>query len=139
MLASPGSDDPVVPPDAVAVLEEVPIDYLQRTGRSKITPWDAGTFAVLILRTAMLFHPLRVFLPLVMLSLLYGVTKMTLDLIRDPNISASAQLAFMSALLILLIGMIGDAISTRLGRLSPNAVASARPRDWEELTDEEDA
>jgi glycosyltransferase involved in cell wall biosynthesis len=106
----------------------IPIDYRQRTGRSKIVPWDAGSFAILILRAAMLFRPLRVFLPLVLLCLAYGVVKMSIDLIRDPNISASALLAFMSALLILLIGMLGDAIATRLGRLNQNAVLGIQTR-----------
>lgn len=104
----------------------IPINYRQRKGKSKIVPWDAGSFAVLILRTAMLFRPLRVFLPLVLLSLLYGTVKMCIDLTRDPNVSASAILAFMSALVVLLIGMLGDAIATRLGRLSPNAVIPIR-------------
>jgi glycosyltransferase involved in cell wall biosynthesis len=100
----------------------VPIDYHRRTGHSKIVAWDAGSFAILILRTAMLFRPLRVFIPLVLFCLTYGIVKMSIDVVRDPNISASAMLAFMSALLILLIGMLGDALATRLGRLNHNAV-----------------
>jgi glycosyltransferase involved in cell wall biosynthesis len=104
---------------AVAYL---PIDYRRRQGRSKIVPWDAGSFAILILRTAMLFRPLRIFLPVVLMCLLYGIVKMSFDLTRDPNISASALLAFVSALIILLIGMLGDAIATRLGRLNPHIV-----------------
>jgi hypothetical protein len=99
---------------AVAYL---PIDYLPREGRSKIVPWDAASFLVLILRTAMLFRPLRVFLPVVLLCLLYGVVKMLVDFTHQPNISASALLAFVSALQVLLIGMVGDAIATRLGRM----------------------
>jgi glycosyltransferase involved in cell wall biosynthesis len=99
---------------AVAYL---PIDYLPREGRSKIVPWDAASFFVLILRTAMLFRPLRVFLPIVLFCLLYGIIKMSIDLTHQPNISASALLAFVSALQILLIGMVGDAIATRLGRM----------------------
>ena len=104
----------------------VPIDYAQRTGRSKIVPWDAGSFAILILRTAMLFRPLRVLLPIALLCLTYGLTKMTIDIIRDPMISASALLALMSSLLIVLIGMLGDAIATRLGRLNVHAVLGVR-------------
>ena len=96
----------------------LPIDYLPRTGKSKIVPWDAASFLVLILRTAMLFRPLRVFLPIVLLCLVYGVTKMLIDFTHQPNISASALLAFVSALQILLIGMVGDALATRLGRLT---------------------
>jgi glycosyltransferase involved in cell wall biosynthesis len=100
----------------------IPIDYRARRGRSKIVPWDAGSFAILILRTAMLFRPLRIFIPIVMLCLLYGVIKMTIDMLRDPNISASALLAFVSALIILLIGMLGDAIATRLGGINPQII-----------------
>ncbi len=96
----------------------LPIDYLPRTGKSKIVPWDAASFLVLILRTAMLFRPLRVFLPVVFLCLVYGVSKMLIDFTHQPNISASALLAFSSALQILLIGMVGDAIATRLGRMT---------------------
>jgi glycosyltransferase involved in cell wall biosynthesis len=95
----------------------IPIDYLPRQGRSKIVPWDTASFLVLILRTAMLFRPLRVFLPIVLLCLLYGVVKMSLDLTHQPNISASALLAYVSALQLLLIGMVGDALATRLGKM----------------------
>ena len=69
------------------------------------------------------------------LCLLYGIVKMTIDMIRDPNISASALLAFMSALIILLIGMLGDALAARLGRFNPQIVgvrtAAATLRKWE--------
>lgn len=101
-----------------------PIDYLERTGKSKIVPWDAGAFLVLILRTALLFNPYRVFLPAIIPCLVYGAVKMSLDLTRDPNISASAILSFVTALLILLTAMLGDAIATR-GRLSARAILGA--------------
>jgi glycosyltransferase involved in cell wall biosynthesis len=110
----------------------IPIDYRHRKGRSKIVPWDAGSFAILVLRTSMLFRPLRVFMPVVIVCLLYGIVKMTIDMMRDPNISASALLAFVSALIVLLIGMLGDAIATRLGRLNTNAI-SIRGADYEEI------
>ena len=112
----------------------VPIDYLERTGKSKIVPWDAATFATLILRTAMLFHPLRVFMPCVLACAAYGVVKTFVDLVvkKDPNISASAILMLISALLILLIGMLADAIATRLGRLNRNAVAGVQTNDVDE-------
>lgn len=104
----------------------LPIDYLARKGKSKIVPWDAASFLLLILRTVMLFRPLRVFFPIVIFFLLAGFAKLAVDLTHQPNISASAQLAFMSALLILLIGMLGDALATRLGRLNPNAVVGVQ-------------
>jgi Na+-translocating ferredoxin:NAD+ oxidoreductase RnfA subunit len=77
----------------------------------------------------MLFRPLRVFLPLVILCVVYGTGKMILDITRDPNISASAIAALLSGLQILLIGMLGDAMATRIGRLNPNAVYGVQPRE----------
>ena len=117
----------------------LPINYRARKGQSKIMPWDAGSFLILILRTAMLFRPLRVFLPLVLVCFSYGVVKTIIDLMRDPNISASALLALMSALLILLIGMLGDAIASRLGRLSPNAVVGVQAKEFDVHESEEPA
>jgi glycosyltransferase involved in cell wall biosynthesis len=99
-----------------------PIDYRARKGRSKIVPWDAGSFLILILRTSMLFRPLRIFLPIVMVFAAYGVVKLAIDLMHQPNVSASAAMALICALLVLLIGMLGDAIATRFGRFSPNAI-----------------
>lgn len=113
----------------------IPIDYRKRVGKSKITPWDAGTFTILILRMAVLFRPLRVFLPLVAAALGYGVVKSAVDLlvIGDRNISASAILAFTSGLNILLVGMVADAIS-RMGRLSPKPVAGVRAAEATEMS-----
>ena len=99
----------------------IPIDYRARRGSSKIVPWDAGRFLALILRTAMLFRPLRVFLPIVLFCLLYGVVKMSWDMMRGLHISVSALLALASALILLPIGMLGDGL-TRLGRLGPQVV-----------------
>ena len=104
----------------------VSIDYRTRKGRSKIVPWDAGSFLILILRTSMLFKPLRIFLPIVIVFASYGVIKLGIDLTHQPNVSASAAMALICALLVLLIGMLGDALATRLGRLSPNAVVGVR-------------
>lgn len=107
----------------------VPIDYRARTGKSKIVPWDAGSFAILILRTAMLFRPLRIFVPVVLVFLAYGIGKSIVDLYvtRDRMISASATLGLVSALIVLLMGMLGDSISTRLGRLGRGPVAGIAP------------
>jgi glycosyltransferase involved in cell wall biosynthesis len=103
-----------------------PIEYRARKGASKIVPWDAYNFLMLILRTAMLFRPLRVFLPVIILCLVCGATKMAIDLTHQPNISASALLAFLSALQLLLTGMVGDAIAARLSHMSPPASGVAR-------------
>ena len=107
----------------------VPIDYLKRKGRSKIVPWDAGSFAILILRIAMLFKPLRVFIPLAFVCFVYGVTKTSIDLYRDPMISSSAILALISGLQLTLVGMLGEAVASRLGRLNPQTANGVRARE----------
>jgi hypothetical protein len=61
----------------------------------------------------------------------YGLIKMAIDFSHQPNVSASAALALIAALLILLIGMLGDVISTRLGRFAPNAVIGVRTQEDE--------
>ncbi len=109
----------------------LPIDYRERKGKSKIMPWDAGSFAVLIMRVAMLFRPLRVFLPIAIVCLVYGLIKAGIDISRDPNISASAIFAFVSALLMVLVGMLGDAVATRLGRFNQFAAMGVRPKEYE--------
>lgn len=116
--------------DKYAVLY-TPIDYRKRQGRSKITPWDAGNFAILILRVAMLFRPLRVFLPIALISITYGIVKSSVDLTHDPNISASAIFAFVSALMMVLVGMLGDAVAMRLGRFNQYSAMGVRPKEYE--------
>jgi glycosyltransferase involved in cell wall biosynthesis len=111
----------------------IPIDYRKRSGRSKIVAWDAGSFAILILRTAMLFKPLRVFIPLALVCMTYGLTKMTIDMFRDPNISASAALALMASMQLTLVGMLGEAIASRLGRLNPQTAFGVRPKELMEF------
>ena len=69
----------------------IPIDYRKRQGKSKIVPWDAGKLAILIFRVAMLFRPLRVFIPLAILCIAYGSIKACTDILilHDKNFSLS--------------------------------------------------
>jgi len=112
-------------------LEYIPIDYLPRKGKSKIVAMDAGNFLVLILRMAILFRPLRVFLPIVGICFSYGIVKTCIDMwvTGDKNISITAILGLLSALLVLLIGMLGDALATRLGRLNTNNIAGVDTKE----------
>jgi len=107
----------------------LPIEYRTRKGKSKIVPWDAGSFLVLILRTAALFRPLRVFLPLCFVFLAYGIGKAFADRTHQEFISATAILSLVSALMILLIGMLADVVVTRLGRLDIRATSAYRDED----------
>jgi glycosyltransferase involved in cell wall biosynthesis len=98
----------------------VPIDYGVRTGRSKIVAWDAASFMVMIVRIAMLFRPLRVFVPSALLFFLYAMIKAPWDLLitGDRNVSTTAAVAMICAVQLLLIGMLGDALATRLRNIS---------------------
>ncbi len=118
----------------------IPIDYRKRQGKSKIVPWDAGSFAILIFRVAMLFRPLRVFIPLALIGILYGTIKAFTDILvlHDKNISASAILAFVSALTMVLTGMLGDAVATRLGRFNQHSALGVRPKEYVEMKEGSD-
>jgi glycosyltransferase involved in cell wall biosynthesis len=108
----------------------LPIDYKRRTGKSKIVPWDAATFASLIVRLAMFFRPLRVFFPSALICLLYAIVKGSWDIFiaGHPNISATAAVALISALQLTLIGMLGDAIATRLWHMGEPSYTGVRSR-----------
>jgi glycosyltransferase involved in cell wall biosynthesis len=110
----------------------IPIDYRARRGSSKIVPWDAGRFLALILRAGMVFRPLRMFLPVVMLCLLYGVLKSSIDVLRGFDVSISALLAFATALIVMAMGMLADGL-TRLGRLGPQ-VPGVRSKGFSEAS-----
>jgi glycosyltransferase involved in cell wall biosynthesis len=117
-------------------IKYIPIDYRERVGKSKIVPWDAASFTVLILRMAVLFRPLRVFLPLALLAFSYSFIKAVFDLfvIGDRMISASAMMMASSGLIILLMGMVADALITRLGYISPEGPDRAVSKENYEIT-----
>ena len=94
----------------------VPIEYAARVGKSKIKPIrDTLNFIQLIIRTVLLFDPLRVFLPLFFLLLLssagvFFYSWFYMSKILDTTVTILA----MSAIQMLAIGMIADMINRRL-------------------------
>ncbi len=84
-----------------------PIDYRARLGSSKIRPRHAFDFTLLILRVIVVFNPLRVFLPLGALLALAGLAKFAYDITRD-NLSESAVLGILGALIVWAIGLLAD-------------------------------
>ncbi|MCZ6755633.1 MAG: glycosyltransferase family 2 protein [Gemmatimonadetes bacterium] len=91
----------------------VPIDYHARLGQSKIRPRHAFEFTLLILRTIVFFNPLKVFIPLGTVVALAGIAKLIYDIIIG-NLSESAVLALLAALLIWSVGLLADQ-NARLG------------------------
>lgn len=88
-------------------LAYVPINYHARLGESKIRPRHAYDFTLLIVRTIVFFNPLKVFLPLGALLAVGGVAKFIFDITRD-NLSESAVLGVLGALIVWAVGLLAD-------------------------------
>ena len=89
------------------MVEYVPINYMARLGASKMRPRAAYDFTMLILRTIVFFNPLKVFIPLGALLALAGLAKLGYDIYKD-NLSESAVLALLGALIVWAVGMLAD-------------------------------
>jgi glycosyltransferase involved in cell wall biosynthesis len=88
-------------------VEYIPINYLARLGESKIRPRHAYDFTLLILRTIVFFNPLKVFIPVAFLLTIGGLAKFAYDVTLD-NLSESAVLLFLGALIVFAVGLLAD-------------------------------
>ncbi len=87
-----------------------PIEYYERVGESKIRPTHAFEFLLLVLRAAVYFNPLKVFLPLGAIFFLGGFAKFVYDLVIG-NLSETALLGFLGAALLWAVGLLSDQIA----------------------------
>ena len=87
-----------------------PVDYVKRTGKSKIRASHFAKFILLVVRSMVLFNPLKVFLPLGALIFLGGTAKLAQD-IYIGNLSETTVMALLSALTIWAVGLLADMIS----------------------------
>jgi glycosyltransferase involved in cell wall biosynthesis len=94
----------------------IPIDYAARVGTSKIRPGHAYEFLLLVLRIIVFFNPLRVFVPLGLLMAALGLAKFIYDLTLQ-NISESALLGLLGALIVWAVGLLADQ-NARIARRS---------------------
>lgn len=83
------------------------INYHARLGESKIRARHAYDFTLLVLRVIVYFNPLKVFIPLGATLALAGLAKLGYDIVRD-NLSESAVLALLGALVIWCVGLLAD-------------------------------
>ncbi len=95
----------------------VPIDYHARVGKSKIKPIrDTLNFMMLILRIGLYFAPLRIFVPislcLILLSLFWGIVSFA---IFGQPADVSSMVIFMTAVQILMLGLLAELINHRTG------------------------
>ena len=95
-----------------------PIDYFQRKGKSKIKPiHDTLNFIQLIIRTVMYFNPLKIFVPLsLFLVLLAFLVLLGSWVLTDKVMDVTFGVILMTAVMVIVIGMLADLIDKRIGR-----------------------
>ncbi len=108
-------------------IEDMPIQYFVRTGKSHIKPKHALLFSTLLLRLAFFFRPARIFLPGAVLCVVLGSIKFAIDFylaIRRtgglkletfavPIVATSTLLLVLAAVQFLMIGMLADGLIRR--------------------------
>jgi glycosyltransferase involved in cell wall biosynthesis len=98
------------------LIEYLPIEYYSRVGKSKIRPFqDTLNFIQLVLRIALYFAPLKIFLPisvlLVMVAFIWaGVSTIVLGRLAD----ASMAVIIMTAVQVAVLGFIAELLDRRL-------------------------
>jgi glycosyltransferase involved in cell wall biosynthesis len=96
----------------------VPIDYAHRTGTSKIRPIrDTLNFIQLVLRTSLLFDPLRIFIPTA-ISLFFAAVGVGLYsmLYLEKFMDTTVAILTVGSIQIMATGMIADIVNRRLSR-----------------------
>jgi len=95
----------------------VPVEYRPRIGESKLRALDFMRFLILVLRTILLFNPLKVFLPLGGAIFVVGLAKFVYDLFLW-NLSESAVMALLAAVILWAVGLLADMIARlQLGQI----------------------
>jgi len=93
----------------------IPIDYMKRTGKSKIKPIrDTANFIALIVRTILYFNPLKVFVPVSIFLLLASLGIFVYSYLALPKIlDATVTTLFIASIQLLAIGMLADLLEKR--------------------------
>ena len=97
-------------------VQDFPIDYRARVGRSKIRPiHDTLNFIQLVLRMALYFAPLKIFLPLsgicLLVALIWGLVSMC---VFGQLADVSTLVIVMTGVQVAVIGMLAELINRRL-------------------------
>lgn len=91
----------------------IPVDYLKRSGKSKIHPVkDTYQFILLILRLAMLFDPLRIFMPPFFFTVILAFASLIRDIIHL-NLAETTVTLFVASILLLMLGLLADLINKK--------------------------
>jgi glycosyltransferase involved in cell wall biosynthesis len=89
-----------------------PTDARPRVGSSKIRlARDGATFLVIILKIVTLFNPLRVFLPVSLVSFVLGSTYALWTIATQSKVTNSSVLLLMFGVIVFLVGLVSEQIS----------------------------
>jgi glycosyltransferase involved in cell wall biosynthesis len=89
-----------------------PVDARQRVGTSKIRlSRDGPKFLLIMMRVMTIFSPLRIFLPISILSFLTGAAYAIYTVIEHGKIPNGAVLLIMFAVIVFLVGLVSDQVA----------------------------
>ncbi len=96
-------------------VDYVDIPYAERAGRSKFHWWaDTRRYLRQVVRMALSYNPLRVFMPVGLLLLVFAAGKLVFDWVtRDFSLSPNTLLLFLAAFQIITTGMLADLVARR--------------------------
>ena len=91
----------------------VPIEARQRQGRSKIRlARDGATFFLILLKVITIFSPLRVFVPISLLSFAVGLVYGLVNFLVSGRIPNGAVVLLMGAVIVFVAGLISEQIAS---------------------------
>jgi len=95
----------------------VPVDYYKRSGgKSSFTPFrDTYNYISLVIRTVMYFNPLRIFIPLTIVSAILSLAKTAFDMYVYSHLSQTGMMMLIFTFNVAMIGLLADlvVVSTR--------------------------
>lgn len=90
-----------------------PVDARQRSGRSKIRfAHDGARFLLILLKIVTLFSPLRIFLPLSLLSFAVGSAYGVWNMIATGKIPNGAVILILFAVIVFLVGLVSEQVAS---------------------------
>ena len=90
-----------------------PVDARQRSGRSKIRfAHDGARFLLILLKIVTLFSPLRIFLPLSVLSFAVGSIYGVWNMIATGKIPNGAVILILFAVIVFLVGLVSEQVAS---------------------------
>jgi len=95
-------------------IEFSPITYMKREGKSKIRPVkDSARFTTQLIRLALYFNPMRVFIPLSVCIMLLSITRGILDFRETGELRGMSQLLFVLAIQTFFFGLLAEIINKK--------------------------